>query len=398
MSRWDCGTLCSSSEELKQEPTKQQQSGLVATTCPCNDIPVNPYDVLQVRRDATLSEIRRSYKRLALWHHPGRTHENREERQRRLQVFEILAACYETLIDPESRRRFDTFRKDLEMEKLANGLPAGEMFVGGRRLKRSMLPNSEDDDRIPPLSRTSTQSSCSSDDDEREVPMHCMVCYPASSGVSSKSEKPTSLVDISSSQSGSDDETEVHYTEAETTRLFGGPLIHLYRVRNFEPFTDSFRVFENVFGSQIFQVDPEEIGRLKEWMPLRPTRKPGWLGSSEKKQDGETTVYTTSRVLHDRRFIRTETVTFDPTSGKAFSFVSVTSQDMELDAEEENENNNTCLVCWKTPTESNVSGMSEFLSGDFHLMYADVVGEFDIFETWTSVFICNRYDFQKCWS
>ena len=33
---------------------------------------VNPFHVLQVRQDATVDEIRQHYRRLALWHHPGR--------------------------------------------------------------------------------------------------------------------------------------------------------------------------------------------------------------------------------------------------------------------------------------------------------------------------------------
>lgn len=45
------------------------------------------------------------------------------------------------------------------------------------------------------------------------------------------------------------DGDSIHYSAAETNRLFGGPLSLLYRARRFKPFTDPFILFESVFGS-----------------------------------------------------------------------------------------------------------------------------------------------------
>jgi curved DNA-binding protein CbpA len=69
---------------------------------------IDPYQLLQVRRDAHVSEIKRAYRRLALWHHPVRCQADTmttAERTRRMQIFHMLAAAYETLCDPDIRRR-----------------------------------------------------------------------------------------------------------------------------------------------------------------------------------------------------------------------------------------------------------------------------------------------------
>jgi hypothetical protein len=295
-------------------------------------------------------------------------------------------------MNAESRRRFDADIKEMETAKLTKGLPGGHFFVGGKRLigsdspGRSVLTSFDNDARIPALSRLSRSSTDSSSSSEEEEDHHPMMglCSPVSSAGSDKGNQ-RSLVNASTSGSGSNEEAEVHYTEADTTRLFGGPLNHLYRVRNFEPFADPFLVFEKVFGSEIFKVDQQEIGRLKEWVPMRPTRPAGWHGSSEKTPDGKRTVFTTSRILHDRRLTRTETLTVDPMTGRAQSFVTVTSQEMELDAEVDDvPTSSTCLMCYQK-TDNRV-GSDSIMCGDFYLLYDNLVEEVDIYQNWINDF------------
>jgi hypothetical protein len=74
------------------DPIQQESSGKVSNPV------INPYHILQVRIDATLSEIRENYMRLSLLHHPGRQAPNDAEIQRRARVFKLLAACYEFTI------------------------------------------------------------------------------------------------------------------------------------------------------------------------------------------------------------------------------------------------------------------------------------------------------------
>jgi curved DNA-binding protein CbpA len=115
---------------------------------------VDPYQVLQVRRDATRSEIRQAYRKLALWHHPGRassgrtTSRSRREGARRARLFEMGAAAYETLMDAATRSRCDGLLRDVPAAAL---LPAGQIHVGAGG---SMVPHNNShtlpDWQVPP--------------------------------------------------------------------------------------------------------------------------------------------------------------------------------------------------------------------------------------------------------
>jgi curved DNA-binding protein CbpA len=375
------------------------------------NIPANPYQVLQIRRDATAMEIRQSFKRLALWYHPGRKQAvdiTQQERRRRYQFFNLLATCYETLISADCRRRYDHICRELEQAKLQAGV-RGAMFVGGKPLIGGAtsydLPQdltsfsgsafgqpaspfkeragARGNETVPPLSRSSSGSSTADlDDGDLDENMSC--CAPSSVSVGSPSRKAgisrivtaatvtsnrsalarPSLVDSASSED--EEEAEAHFTESTTHRLFGGPLSHLFKARNFEPFSDPYDVFEKVFGSQPFQrISRAEIGFQDKnpWVgtkskggavdPMSPgaTRSPAaWKGESQTSRDGKTTVFTTSRVLHDRILTRTETITrVSPTKTK--THVTVTAvpttpdQGTSLNDGEDMSPVNACMLC-----------------------------------------------------
>ncbi|MGD9905556.1 MAG: DnaJ C-terminal domain-containing protein [Vicinamibacterales bacterium] len=61
------------------------------------------YVVLGVRREASAEDIRRAYKRLARRYHPDINPGDREAAAR----FRDILSAYETLVDPERRRRYD---------------------------------------------------------------------------------------------------------------------------------------------------------------------------------------------------------------------------------------------------------------------------------------------------
>src|SRR5689334_22589299 len=69
------------------------------------------YIVLGVDRAATLNDIKRAYKRLARKYHPDINPGDRMAAQQ----FQQIAQAYETLSDPDRRRRYDTgaFRPDV---------------------------------------------------------------------------------------------------------------------------------------------------------------------------------------------------------------------------------------------------------------------------------------------
>lgn len=79
---------------------------------------LDPYQVLAVRRDATASEVKHSYARLALLHHPQRKlrhddHASNNNNNSSISAqFAILAACYETLTNSTVRKRLDDLLYD----------------------------------------------------------------------------------------------------------------------------------------------------------------------------------------------------------------------------------------------------------------------------------------------
>ncbi|OII73159.1 heat shock protein [Cryptosporidium ubiquitum] len=64
------------------------------------------YGILEVKRDASTGEIKKSYRRLALKWHPDKNPDNRAEAE---EMFKKIAEAYEVLSDPEKRNRYDTY-------------------------------------------------------------------------------------------------------------------------------------------------------------------------------------------------------------------------------------------------------------------------------------------------
>ncbi|XP_022791039.1 dnaJ homolog subfamily C member 21-like [Stylophora pistillata] len=68
------------------------------------------YEVLGVERDASDTEIKKSYRRLALKWHPDKNTDNSEESTR---VFTEIQQAYEVLIDPQERAWYDKHREQI---------------------------------------------------------------------------------------------------------------------------------------------------------------------------------------------------------------------------------------------------------------------------------------------
>jgi molecular chaperone DnaJ len=66
---------------------------------------IDYYEVLQVERDSSGEEIKRSYKRLAFEFHPDRNAGNPEAEER----FKKINEAYQVLSDPNKRARYDSF-------------------------------------------------------------------------------------------------------------------------------------------------------------------------------------------------------------------------------------------------------------------------------------------------
>ena len=68
------------------------------------------YEVLEVERDASDDQIKKSYRKLALKWHPDKNTENSEESTR---VFTEIQQAYEVLIDPQERAWYDKHREQI---------------------------------------------------------------------------------------------------------------------------------------------------------------------------------------------------------------------------------------------------------------------------------------------
>ncbi|MCH7981927.1 MAG: DnaJ domain-containing protein, partial [Proteobacteria bacterium] len=77
------------------------------------------YEVLGVSRSATAGEIKKSYRRLAMKHHPDRNADDEHAEKR----FKEAKEAYEVLKDQDKRATYDQFGHD--------GLRAGPGGAGG---------------------------------------------------------------------------------------------------------------------------------------------------------------------------------------------------------------------------------------------------------------------------
>ncbi len=64
------------------------------------------YKILQVARSSTEEEIRKSYRKMAMQHHPDRNPDN----PRAEEIFIEITEAYGVLTDPEKRRKYDRLR------------------------------------------------------------------------------------------------------------------------------------------------------------------------------------------------------------------------------------------------------------------------------------------------
>ncbi len=63
------------------------------------------YKILNISKDASEEEIKKSYRKIAMQHHPDRNPGNKEAEEK----FKIASEAYEVLRDPEKRQIYDRY-------------------------------------------------------------------------------------------------------------------------------------------------------------------------------------------------------------------------------------------------------------------------------------------------
>lgn len=88
------------------------------------------YKTLKVSRKATLKEIKKAYRELALQWHPDK-HKGEEEKERAEKQFQLVAEAYEVLSDDEKRAKYDRGEDVFPNQGGGGGGPQHHGFHGG---------------------------------------------------------------------------------------------------------------------------------------------------------------------------------------------------------------------------------------------------------------------------
>merc|ERR1719161_323681 len=95
-------------ERLRQQQESQQDESTKNETKPKRPEPTDFYEVLGLPRNASLAEIKKAYRQLALKYHPDK---NKDPEA--VQIFIDVQKAYEVLSDTDLRRKYDAGQKDV---------------------------------------------------------------------------------------------------------------------------------------------------------------------------------------------------------------------------------------------------------------------------------------------
>ena len=84
------------------------------------------YKILEIKKNATPAEIKKAYRKLSMQYHPDKNPDDDEAKGK----FQDVAAAYEALSDPESRRKYDRSGEEGLNEPERQQSPFGDLFGG----------------------------------------------------------------------------------------------------------------------------------------------------------------------------------------------------------------------------------------------------------------------------
>jgi DnaJ family protein C protein 7 len=84
------------------------------------------YKILNIEKDASDSEIKKAYRRLAIQTHPDKNPDDPQAEER----FKDVGEAYETLSDPEKKERYDSGADLMEDGSMGGGFGGGGMHGG----------------------------------------------------------------------------------------------------------------------------------------------------------------------------------------------------------------------------------------------------------------------------
>ncbi|HBW47924.1 TPA: molecular chaperone DnaJ, partial [bacterium] len=80
-------------------------------------MPRDYYEILGVNKDASIDEIKKEYRRLAMRYHPDKNPGNKEAEEK----FKEISTAYAILSDPEKRAQYDRFGHSAFEQRSAGG-------------------------------------------------------------------------------------------------------------------------------------------------------------------------------------------------------------------------------------------------------------------------------------
>ena len=101
------------------------------------------YEILGLSRDASESDIKKSYKKLALRYHPDRQGgKSDKEKKEAEEKFKEISFAYSILSDPEKKQQYDQFGITDDQQQMSGGFDPSEIF---KHFMGGMFENDDND-------------------------------------------------------------------------------------------------------------------------------------------------------------------------------------------------------------------------------------------------------------